>query len=140
MERGARARREEIRVLCAWHFGWAGKRPGSRAAGGLGGTEWREKSMAMPTCKQRCGAVGCELPFHSASFARKACMLVCKGLGICCARLSRRVPAPPGRAGKSRRFTHTTNGRHAGMGAADCPKTARPAAPWRCGTMVRYTS
>ena len=37
----------------ALRFGRAGKRPGSRAAGG---TEWRERSMATLTCEQHRGA------------------------------------------------------------------------------------
>ena len=55
--------------------------------------------MATPTCEQRCGAVGCELLFHNAVFARKACMLVCKASGASRARAAVRwVPTQPGRA------------------------------------------
>ena len=112
---GLRARREECASWppVALHFGWAGKRPGGRAAGG-GGTEWRERSMATPTCEQRCGAVGCELLFHNAVFARKACMLVCKASGASRARAAVRwVPAQPGRA---RRGAAALGGRAALLG------------------------
>ena len=64
-----------------------------------GGTEGRERAMATLTCEQRCGAVGRELLFHNAVFARKACMLVCKASGASRARAAVRwVPTQPGRA------------------------------------------
>ena len=41
---------------------------------------------------------------------REHSMLGCKGLGCCCARLSRRVPAPPGRRAEAGGATRSSRG------------------------------
>ena len=99
--------------------------------------------MATPTCEQRCGAVGRELLFHNAVFARKACMLVCKASGASRARAAVRwVPAQPGRARRGRR--HSAGGRrcsakggaHGGDGGSSSRRRLSKA--HKVSTMVLY--
>ena len=106
--------------------GRAGKRPGNRAAGGgrraaAAPSDERGPWQRPPVAAARRG--GCQLELHNAMSARKACMLVCKVLGICCARLRGRRPAWPPRR-RARRAGPRAAARQARERAASAARSA----------------